>query len=217
MYGTPFIATPAPITPKWVRTAVGDPLAIDLNTVKDWLNRPREDTFWDTQISGFTLTAQKAIETLCQMVIVPSTWVGSIPCFYSSIRINKRPFQGVTEIDYVDAGTGTITTVDPTLYQALPIAQNCGMVFLGDGLSWPTAAVRWDAVRITVSAGYPNPLPDEIEHALLLTIAAVDKRRGDEGGSGGRVSVYEQKNTHGASIVPPEARALLSEHMFRRV
>lgn len=229
MHGTPFIGMQPPITPTWVRTVAGDPLAIDLNTVKDWLNRPREDSFWDTQISGFTRTAQLAIETLCQMVLVPSTWVGSFPSipssvffastaqFYNTVRINKRPFQAVTEIDYVDPTTGVITVLDPTTYFATPIAQLCGQVYLGDGFQWPAMAYRQDAVRITVTAGFPNPLPDDIAHALLITIAAIDSRRGDETGSGGRVSVYEQKNSHGASIVPAEAQALLRDYRLRRI
>ena len=46
------------------------------------------------------------------------------------------------------------------------------MVFLGDGAAWPVCAKRWDAIRITATAGFET-VPDDIQHALLMTIAAI--------------------------------------------
>jgi hypothetical protein len=223
-HNRPTIAWPPAVTPKWTRTIAGEPLIIDIDTYKDFINRPREDTFWDQQIEGFILAAQKEIERICQIFLVASTWVGTIPYFYNHIRINKRPFISVTEIDYVDPCTGTITTVDPTLYMGLPIAQLCGMVYLGEELEWPDVARRMDAVRVTVttgSAGFVDgEMPSEIIHAILMTTAAIDKDRGDEGGGGssGRMPVYFARHPMGGGgMVPASARALLGDYILRSI
>lgn len=214
--GQPSYSWPPPYTPVWARTVAGEPLAIDLATVKNFINRPLEDTFWDVELTRFIVAAQKAIEKIAQLTLVSSTWVGSFAGFYDQIRINKRPFQAVTKIEYVAPTTGAITTVDAATYHALPIAQQCGMVFLGDGLEWPTPARRLDAVRITARVGF-DPLPEEVEHALLMTVAALDRKRGDDGQVNANVSVYAQRNAGGTSIVPAEARALIGDHILRTI
>lgn len=215
--GQPTYARSGPNTPLWTKTSEEDPLAIDVNQIKAFLKIPLEDTTWDAEYTMLSASAQRAIEQLCgNFSLVTSTWVGSFPCFYNQMRLNRRPFQAVSKIEYVAPATGTITTVPTTVYQALPIAQACGCVFLGDGQDWPTAARRIDAVRITVTAGFDaSELPADVENALLMTIAALDKGRGDGGGGGGRMTVYAMKHPTGAQIVPPEARALLAEHILR--
>lgn len=212
--------------PRWKRTNAVGSLAIDLDTVKDFINRPREDTFWDAEIETFIKVATVEIEKECYLSLTPGEFLVSMPRFEERLRLSKyRPFVEVSQIDYVAPDTGTITTVDSSIYHSLPIEQDCGMVFLGEGQAWPEAAYRHDAIRMTVKAGfgldtadydagYPER-PDEVTHALLMTIAAIDMARGDTQASpGANVTVYAMKNSKGGSLIPMEAKALLRNHMF---
>ena len=95
-----------------------------------------------------------------------------------------------TKIEYVDPDTGVITTLASSTYVVGKLRQQCGLISRGDGQAWPQTARRWDAVRITIVAGFnPDALPYEIQQALLITTGAIDRTRGDDGsGGGGRLS-----------------------------
>ncbi len=211
----------------WKKVSQGDPLAVSLDDVKTFVNRPIEDTFWDAEYTTFIKVAAAEIERVARIDLTAKTWVGTLPQFYDRIALNKRPFVTVDRLQYVAAATGEILDVDATIYQALPMHQLCGMLFLGDGLRWPNTALRMDAVRITVksgfavtktdeAAGYPD-LPDEIKHALLMTIAAMDNKRGDDTGGVRATTVYAMKNARGGSLIPPEAKSLIADYVYRWV
>jgi hypothetical protein len=214
----PSITAPPAITPDWVQTVAPTGLAIDLDTIKNFLNIPIEDSFFDAEKTAMTYVAQRAIEQYCQLTLMGATWVGNLPAFYDYIRIQQRPFCAVTGIQYVDPDTGIVTAVDPTIYVAGKTKQFCGFVALGDGLNWPAAAYRPDGVRITVTTGWTQTsLPLDIQQALLMTIAAVDHARADEGsgGGGGRQSIFAMKHpaAMGApSLIPMTAKALLAPY-----
>lgn len=209
-------SAPPPVTPKWSVVTAGTALPVNLDKVKTFIHRPLEDTFWDTELTGFVRIATREIEKHLQMDLVQSTFRASLPYFTENIRINRRPFQSISKIDYV-APDGTITTVPSTLYHAMPIAQECGAIFLADRQQWPEIASRWDAVRIDVVAGYASgQLPPDIEHALLMTVAAMDSKRGDQQEQGGSdVTVYAMKQAKGNSLIPVEARALISQYRLQ--
>lgn len=220
----PAIAAAPAIIPEWEQSVAEPALAIDLNTIKNFLNIPQEDDFYDAEKTAMTMVAQRVIEQYCQMVLLSSTWVGNLAQFFDQIRINKRPFVAVTKIEYVDAATGTITTVDPTTYVAGKISQLCGMVSRGADVQWPAAANRWDGVRLTVTAGWSQAaLPYDVQQALLITIASIDRSRGDSGGGSGggaRQSIFAMKHPAamgGSSIIPMEAKALLSPYRLLTV
>mgnify|MGYP003385391673 CR=1 FL=1 len=202
---------PAPVAPVWTLVTPGDALAVDLDTVKTFLHRPLEDTFFDDEITRFIKVATAALENHMQAVLVDSVWQCTLPFWFDRIRINKRPFTSVSQIDYVAAGTGTITTILPEdgVYVALPITQSCGMVMLGDGQQWPAIPTRQDAVRIKVRAGFET-LPVDVHEALLLTIAALDGGRSEQGSGNSNQTVYAMKHTKGVALVPVMAQALVN-------
>lgn len=205
----------APTLPVWRRTAAPSALAIDLDQVKVHIKIPIEDTFWDEELTRVVTVATSALEQHLLMTLTEAEWVATLPAFADQMRVDRRPFVSVDKIEYVDPDTGTITTVDPLTYYAAPIDQHCGMIFRADGVNWPTPARRIDAVRITATAGpeaFPGgELPDEVTHALLMTIASLDAKRGDDRDQGGSdITVYAMKAAKGGGIVPPEARALVS-------
>lgn len=216
-----YVTSPPPIAPKWVQSGTADALAVELDDVKVFVNRPLEDTFWDQELERFVRVATRAVETHCRLDLTRKTWVGTLPYFYDQMRVWKRPFVGVTKIEYVDPDTGEITTLDAARYHAIPIQQDCGMIFRSAADAWPSIASRWDAVRLTVTSGYDaedNPIPDDLMHGLMMTIAALDGRRGDQSSGGeSNVTVYAMKNASGRSIIPVEARDLIQSYKLQLI
>lgn len=206
-------------TPRWTVASGATALAVDLDTAKTWLNRPLEDDFWDAEMTANIRVAQRAIEHHCQNALTPTTYTATLPQFYDRIRVEKRPFTAVTAFRYVAYGSGEILDVPADSYIALPISQDCGLIERGESTPWPYAARRADAVRLTVTAGYaPGALPEDITQALLMTLASLDKTRGDAEQSGNsNTTVYAMKQSRGGSIVPVEARSLLMPYVYRTV
>jgi hypothetical protein len=212
----------------WKKVSQGDPLAVNLDTVKTFVNRPIEDTFFDAELTTFIRVATAEIERVARIDLTAKVWTGTLFQFWPRILLNKRPFVTVNSVGYVDASTREIKTANPTLYVAAPNEQMTGMIHLGDSLNWPPTALRPDAVRITVKsgfavtqqdkdAGYPE-MPEEIRHALLMTISAMEAKRGDEAGSGGgSTTVYAMKNARGGNLMPPEAKSLIADYVYRWV
>lgn len=228
MFAGPPLATPPAPTVRWTRTAVSTALALDIDEVKTFLNIPLEDTFFDTEKAGFVTVAQKEIERVCRLVMVASTWVGTLPALYERVHILLRPFLDVTGVQYVEDRTGEIKTLDPALYHVLPVGQHCGMLFVGEDVTIPEMARRHDAVRITARAGFSTDaddtlagfpeLPDELRHALLMTTASLDMARGDtQASAGASTTVYAMKQARGGNIIPTEASALLTDWKYRWV
>lgn len=202
------------------------PLAVDLDTVKNFLNIPLEDTFFDAEKTAIAHAAQQEVERYISATLAPTRWVGTLPEWSDQFRIDKRPFRAVEKIECVEPVTGNVLTVDPETYITGKISQKCGVVSRGDGCAWPAAARRWDAIRVTAVAGFDNvgstvdntamhPLPDAIKQALLIVTAALDRSRGDGGsGGGGGVAntVWGMKHGQGPSVIPNEAKALLMRY-----
>lgn len=220
MRDTPAYAFAPPLVPRWkVVTPPASALPVPLNDVKVFINRPIEDTFWDAETTQLITTAATAIEHYCKITLQETVFEAAVPRWFANIRLDKRPFQQVESIKYVAAGTGEITDVDDELWHAQEIPQQCGMVFLGEGLEWPEAARRTDAIRIQVKAGFASgEIPGEIIHALMMTVAALDRTRGDEQAKqSSNVTVYAMKQSRGGSIIPVEAKAMLAPHTLRFV
>jgi hypothetical protein len=207
-------ALPSPATQviSWSKFSSQPLAAVVLADVKTWLNRPLEDTYWDAETTTLIIVAVRSIEQYCEMTIAPSVLVGHLPDFPGpSFRLDARPFRSVTSIEYVEPLAGEIITVPATDYLAQKAPQATGWLDLADTASWPATAKRRDAVRITVEAGF-TALPDDIKHAIAVTVAHLDKGRGDgDGGSGGRLANTAQ-NSSGPSVIPGPAKALLAPY-----
>ena len=207
----------------WTKVSSVSIAPLVLNDVKTFVNRPLEDVFWDAETTTLIIVAQRAIEQHCQIAIAPTVWSGTAPMF--PVKLLRRPFLAVTALNYVDPDTGTITAVDPTTYLATPDRQMMGLLLPGSGTDYPTPAVRPDAVQLTVTTGWPvdglgNPIiPEDIVHALKMTVAAIDMNRGDVHVSGGHLeqTVYGQTHSGSSSIIPSPALALLGPYTYRGV
>lgn len=204
-----------PVAPKWKLDQVVDLLAVDLATVKNFLNIPLEDSYFDDEKVQMIAVAQSAIEDYCQMTLVESFWTAKLWGFYDTIKLMKRPFLSVEKIEYVDPDTGDITLLAADQYGWGFGHQDIGFVVRGESTAWPDTARRWDAVRIQVKAGFEE-LPSVLLQALLITIAAIDKSRADDGaGDKTTNTVYGLKHQTAASIIPPEAKGLLSPWTYQ--
>lgn len=217
-----WVDTPTTAIPEWEIAQDEFPLAVDLDTVKNFLNIPLEDTAFDAEKLAMAHAAQAEVERYISASLGLTTWIGYLPQFYEQIRIDKRPFRTVTKIEYVDPATGEILTLAPSTYVVGRLSQKCGVISRGDGHGWPQTARRWDGVRITATAGYGSndmPLPYAIAQALLITTGAIDRSRGDGGGGGNHLAntVWGQKHGQAASVMPSEAKALLSPYRMIRV
>lgn len=208
----------------WTKTASTAVDGILLDTLKTWLNRPLEDTFWDNEAAALIVVAQRAIEQWCNISVAPSTWVATMPYILPQQRLVRRPFLSVESIDYVDPETGTITTINSETYQAGKTRQMCGQIRIGDAYgAWPDVAERQDAFRVTVKTGWPldadnNPvLPEDLMHGIMMTVAHLDTNRGDTDPSGGRLAntVYGATHSSAAPIIPALAQALLAPFRYQ--
>lgn len=226
MYLASPLSIPTANVARWTRLDGGEALPVSLDAVKDFTARPRQDTFWDDELTRFVRAAQSAIERECQLCLTPCSWRGDLPELYERIRLIKRPFLDVTGIDYV-ATDGTVTTLDTDLYHVQDEPQMIGMLYVGEDAVLPATARRRDAVRVTLKAGYAltdedeadgHPaLPEELHHAVLMTVAALEKARGDTEASTGNVTVYAMKNSRGGGLIPPEAMALIATYKYRMI
>lgn len=200
----------APV-PVWtVKTAPVATVAQWLPQMREFIALPAGDTSRDAELTAFANAAVAAIEAYARLTVFRTTFTARLSGFSNQIALNKRPFVDMTGLTCVADATGEIITPSTALYHVLETAQQCGTVFLGDGLAWPDTARRADAVRIDVLAGFDAAaIPAEIVHAVLLTVAHLDHDRGECGGGGGQQSVYAMKNA-GGSVLPDAARALLA-------
>lgn len=226
MFRGPTYAMPQAAIVRWKPSSGGAALAVDLNEIKKWVNRPVEDTYFDAEYTSMAIAAQRLIERHCQIQLTFGTWVGTVQCPADRIRLHRRPFVDVTGIEYI-APDGTITTMPTDLYHALDADLLTGMVFLGAGLSWPAMAYRRDAVRITARSGYSTSsgdtangapaLPEDIRRALLMTIASMDSSHGDDAGASSSTTVFAMKQAQNAGAIPKNAEALLEPYCYKTV
>lgn len=221
----PAISQPPALQSRWTKVSGGEALAVDLATVKTFVNRALEDDTWDDELTRFTRVAQQAIEKEAEIFLTPGVWRGTLPAFLDAFWILRRPFVSVDSIEYVDT-SGEIITLAADQYQVGFADQDCGIVYRGESVVWPYTARRLDAVRITVKAGfaclqddidlgYP-PLPEDVQHALLMTIASMDQARGDMAASSD-ATVYAMKASKKAGAVPQEAKTLLAHYKYWQV
>jgi hypothetical protein len=200
-------------TPLW-RKRPADPTAaavtplIDTARIKDFLHLAPEDTTRDVELAWFLATAVAAVETYAQINLRLTRWTVTLPAFADHIQLNKRPFLQVDRVSYVAPVTGEVLAVPDTDWSAGQVEQLTGMLFRSDNATWPETARRYDAVELDVVSGFPDgTLPDEIVHALLMTVAAIDHNRGDCGCDA--KPLRGGKNTPPPSVIPETARALL--------
>lgn len=190
---------------------------VAMDAIKTWINRPLEETFFDMETQGLVLAAQRAIEQRCRMSLARTVWAGTAWGF--PVKIMQRPFVSVDKVEYVDPSSGEVLTADPATYVSAPDLQFMGQLLPSDRNDWPDIANRPDAVRLTVTAGFGDVIPNDIMHALLMTVANLDLNRGDVMASAGHLAqtVYGQTHSQAPNVIPQGAMALLGPYIYRQI
>lgn len=195
-------------------------LAVSLAEVKAHLGYDVSDTSNDTEFTGFIKAAMSAVENYCQLTLLSTTFRADLPELGQETLLHKRPYTGLTKIEYVRASDGEIVTVDASTYHVIASHQLRARLYLGSSQEWPSDdAVRQDAFRITYSAGWTaETLPPDIKAALLQIVAKFDAGRGDceDGAGGASTSVYAMKNAN-TTPFPNSAVGLLSPYKLGEI
>lgn len=87
------------------------------------------------------------------------------------IELPRPPLQSIVSFQYVDNSTGSLLTLDPSIYNvALGTPGRIQPVY---GQTWPIPRPQIDAVQITFTAGYGDTaaaVPENVKAAMKLLI-----------------------------------------------
>lgn len=106
------------------------------------------------------------------VAMLEQSWKLSLDSFPDVIPLPIGPVRSVTEIAYTDTD-GADQTIDPATVQVITRRID-GRILPEPGNTWPaTEAGRWDAVRVTWSAGWDTGADDlqRLRHAIMVSFA----------------------------------------------
>lgn len=126
-------------------------------------------------------------EDFCHRVFVAQTWQALFPAFpvappsnpcadvYLELRRGTLVPDGLV-VKYLDTN-GTEQTLDASTY-LVDDASDPGRLRLAPDASWPSVQTRWDAVRVTYTAGWnEGEVPAPIKQAVLLLVSQMYEHR----------------------------------------
>lgn len=166
---------------------------------KSWLRVDHSSD--DTLVAALVAAARGLCERITGRAFVTQTWrltldqfpfgwagwgflgQGTPPAEFpgrGAIRVPKAPLQSVSSIQYYDL-SDTLQTLASTTYD-VDAAHDPGRITLAFGQVWPVTRPKPGAVRITFVAGYgaASAVPQEIKHAVMLTVARWYENRGED-------------------------------------
>lgn len=151
-------------------------------------------------INGIITTAREYVEDLTGRALLTQTWDYSLEGWPSSDRI-KLPFgnlQSVTSVKYKDSdGTETTLTVT-TDYIVGTNGDQCGYIFLPNGVSWPDSDLYpYNPITIRFVCGWTSAalVPFKIKAAIKLIAADLYQNREDKVISNTTYVSYAQNDT----------------------
>jgi uncharacterized phiE125 gp8 family phage protein len=136
----------------------------------------------DDYIAGLIVAARRYCEAFQNRVYVTQTWDLFLDAFHSRcIKVPLPPLQSIVFIKYNDSA-GVLQTLKSSEY-LLDSFSEPGLICLAYGKSWPATYPEINSVQIRFVAGYGTAanVPQEIKEAILLKVADLYERRGDEG------------------------------------
>lgn len=173
---------------------------VSLAEAKAWLRLDAADD--DRLVLGLIATARAVVEQLYGRQLVTATWKLTLDRFpggtsgweqvarglsgwagyLPALLLPRPPLQSVSHVKYLD-GAGVEQTLASTAY-AVDAIQQPGRLALAYGQSWPVPLEAPGAVRITYVAGHGGAaqVPPDVKTALLMAVARLYERRGDEDG-----------------------------------
>ena len=182
---------------KPVRTVAPTTPAVSLDDAKQQCRIDHGDE--DEKIKAFVDAATDAIDAyggLSGRALITQTWRQDFDGFFDwrsknagifnpadrapYLRLSIGDVQSVSSITYYDSNNAQ-QTLSPSVYTVLQDAIG-PYVTLQQGQTWPSTAIRDDAVRITWVAGFgntPDDVPAKYRQAILLLVAQWYENRED--------------------------------------
>ena len=144
----------------------------------------------DYQADSGTITeligvARGKIEDETGYVLMDSEWLGVTHEWVpdtgaNGIELGIAPVTEITSIKYYADGETVLTTVSESLYSLCAgNDRSPALIVLSDDFTFPSLAIRPDAVQITFRAGSVNPVdvPPSLRHAIRLIVRHFHDRR----------------------------------------
>jgi len=163
-----------------------DPLTLD--SVRDDHLRSPNGSAEDTYIQSLIDVSLGIAQQETQRTILPETWRLDLDGFPFCIELPLPPLIEVVSIQYYDEDDAlqTVDAADYTVTAPFGPTAEAGYIELVDGESWPTTAVRPDAVKVTFRCGYVDgsvspesvAVPAMVTHARLLIVKDLYEHRG---------------------------------------
>jgi uncharacterized phiE125 gp8 family phage protein len=134
-----------------------------------------EDALFSSLIGSATLEA----EHLMGRAVMPQKWQVMLDGFASSIELQRPPVTGVDSVKYVDAVTGTLTTLSASVYQVVAGSDYSARVVLAYGQSWPSSRAQPESVQVIFSTGYADAasVPEPIKTWIKLRVGTMYENR----------------------------------------
>ncbi|MEM6617455.1 MAG: head-tail connector protein [Pseudomonadota bacterium] len=158
---------------KIVRTNAPASLPVTRDAVKVHLNVDFADD--DSLIDGYISAAVAYFDGWSGILgrcLVTQTWQVQVPDF-GSCGFVRLPFPDVQTalVTYIDQN-GVTQTFAAANYHLTDDAIG-SLLFLAEGASFPSVALRPDAVTISIQCGYGDPdhVPPSLKHAMMMLIA----------------------------------------------
>jgi uncharacterized phiE125 gp8 family phage protein len=124
----------------------------------------------DSLITAMISAARDRAEQETGRAIPTQTWklqLDRFPC--DEIDVPMPPLQSVTSIQYLDALTGTLTTLAQANYVVSSYTHDRGRITPAYGIVWPVSRLQADSVTVTFVAGYAT-VPQSITEAIYLMV-----------------------------------------------
>ena len=144
------------------------------------IDRGLPDDFFDHDvlIHGLIKTARGFIETEMRgLVLMPQSWLQTEIEFNDKIELGLMPVSSIDSVSYLD-DDGAEQTLSPSVYE-LDNSGGIAYMRLAYDQEWPDTLTRYDAVKITMTAGHASAddVPPQIKTACLLIVGHLYENR----------------------------------------
>lgn len=133
----------------------------------------------DALISTIVTAATQDAEHLMGRAILPQTWQLLLDAFPGTIDLPRPTVTAVSSVKYVDEATGTLTALNPSLYQTCLGSDIAASIVPAYGCSWPSVRSQPESVQVTYTSGWATPadVPELVKAWIKLRIGSLYETR----------------------------------------